>query len=81
MRDRWAVAAPTPAVPEIVYREVTVGDVLAHWNLAECDLHETFGVDVESGILRERSWRWLELRLRDLIDRGPRLGVALRAAA
>lgn len=56
-----------------------MGDVLARWRDAECDLHEVFGVDVESGVLEERSWRWLELRLRDLIQRGPRLGFHLRA--
>ena len=56
-----------------------MGDVLEHWRDAECDLHEVFGVDVESGVLDERSWRWLEIRLRDLIQRGPRLGIRLRA--
>ncbi|MGB3707597.1 hypothetical protein [Gordonia sp. (in: high G+C Gram-positive bacteria)] len=56
-------------------------DVMAHWEDAECDLHEVFGIDVEDHVLlRERTWRWLELRLRDLIQRGPRLGLAVRAA-
>lgn len=53
--------------------------MLEKWESAECDLHEVFGIDVESGVLDDRSWRWLDVRLRDLIHRGPRLGLALRA--
>lgn len=68
------------AEPVIPMREVTVRDVLLNWRAAECDLHEVFGVDVEDRVLlQERSWRWLEVRLKDLINRGPRLGLALRA--
>lgn len=39
--------------------------ILTHWADIELDLQQV-GVDVESGILRERSWRWLELRIADL---------------
>lgn len=59
-------------------RRVTLLDVMEHWSLAECDLHEVFGIDVESGILDDRSWRWLQTRLSDLVDRGPRLSTTLR---
>jgi len=34
-----------------------------HRDLVEADLHEVFGVDVESGILRERTWRWFQRRI------------------
>jgi hypothetical protein len=26
-------------------------------------LHSEYGIDVESGILRERTWRWLQARI------------------
>ncbi|NKR96218.1 hypothetical protein GS473_04520 [Rhodococcus hoagii] len=39
--------------------------VLVHWADIELDLADR-GIDIESGILRERSWRWLELRIAGL---------------
>ncbi|WP_199219509.1 hypothetical protein [Corynebacterium liangguodongii] len=51
--------------------------LLDQWALIECDLHEKFGVDVESGILRERTWRWLNLRINDLITQPSRLRTAV----
>ncbi|MBF6460152.1 hypothetical protein IU433_14015 [Nocardia puris] len=41
-------------------------DVLACWPAIELDLHQHFGVDVDSGVLDERPWRWLEQRIRAL---------------
>lgn len=38
------------------------------WELIEADLHQVYGVDVESGILRERKWRWLRLRITGLLS-------------
>lgn len=60
--------------------QVTFGDIFTHWNAAELDLHEVFGVDVESGILSHRSWRWLKIRLLDLLGSPTRLAVALGLA-
>lgn len=55
--------------------------ILTHWLDIELDLQQA-GVDVESGILRERSWRWLELRIADLASTPTtRLYRALRKAA
>jgi hypothetical protein len=47
--------------------------LLAEWPLIECDLHETYGVDVGSGILRDRSWRWLRVRILGLLSADSRL--------
>lgn len=41
--------------------------ILDHWADIELDLADR-GWDVESGILRERSWRWLELRIADIVS-------------
>lgn len=42
-------------------------DILSAWSAIELDLQEQ-GIDVGSGILRERPWRWLELRIVGLIS-------------
>lgn len=61
---------------------VTLFDVLKHWGAAELDLHEVWGVDVEDdALMTARSWRWLELRLSDLVLHGPRLAPALKSSA
>ncbi|MEU6441345.1 hypothetical protein [Streptomyces sp. NPDC047046] len=37
--------------------------------MIEADLHDVYGVDVEApGLLRERSWRWLRLRIAGLLS-------------
>ncbi|MBH0778823.1 DUF7426 family protein [Nocardia bovistercoris] len=41
-------------------------DVFACWPDIELDLHTEFGVDVDSGVLDQRPWRWLEVRIRAL---------------
>jgi len=38
------------------------------WALIEADLHQVYGIDVESGILRERTWRWLQARILGLLS-------------
>ncbi|OOL31855.1 hypothetical protein GQ85_11005 [Rhodococcus rhodochrous] len=56
---------------------MTWPDILARWRYVELDLHDR-GVDVESGILRDRSWRWLQLRVLDLVTLpGTRLHTSL----
>ncbi|WP_395704811.1 hypothetical protein [Rhodococcus ruber] len=52
-------------------------DILKFWRYVELDLQDR-GIDVESGILHERSWRWLQLRVIDLVTLpGTRLHTAL----
>ncbi|MFF6829647.1 hypothetical protein [Streptomyces longwoodensis] len=36
-------------------------------------MHSEYGVDVESGILRERTWRWLQARIFGLFSTESRL--------
>ncbi|NKR94331.1 hypothetical protein GS483_19595 [Rhodococcus hoagii] len=51
--------------------------MLSAWLAIELDLQDQ-GIDVESGILRDRSWRWLHVRIIGLIaDRKSRLRAAL----
>lgn len=45
--------------------------------MIEADLHDVYGVDVESGILRARSWRWLRTRIVGLLSCDSRLARAL----
>lgn len=52
-------------------------DILANWDSVETDLHDVFGIDCESGILVDRTWRWLNLRILDLINRPSQLRRAL----
>ena len=72
LRD-WYNPDPVDSDEPVTKTSIDWGDILSGWRYVECDLHEVFGVDVESGILRERSFRWLVLRIRDLIDRPTRL--------
>lgn len=56
--------------------QLTWGDLFDHWVAIELDLQDR-GIDVESGILRERTWRWLSWRILDLVGSGGRLSRAL----
>jgi hypothetical protein len=48
--------------------------LLEQWPLIEADLHETYGIDVGApGALRERSWRWLKVRVAGLLSTESRL--------
>ncbi|MEU0102231.1 hypothetical protein [Streptomyces sp. NPDC006267] len=42
--------------------------LLDEWALIEADLHQVYGIDAESGVLRDRSWRWLRLRIMGLLS-------------
>ncbi|QIS18528.1 DUF7426 family protein [Nocardia terpenica] len=53
-------------------------EILSRWRELELDLHTVFGVDVNSGVLHERPWRWLEVRIRDIANTpGTRLHRAI----
>lgn len=54
--------------------------MLGQWSAIERDLHEVFGIDVESGVLSHRTWRWLKIRIEDLLDRRSRLAKVLGVA-
>ena len=52
-------------------------DKLAHWSALELDMNDR-GHDIESGLLHERSYRWLKLRVNDIAQTpGTRLHAAL----
>lgn len=51
---------------------LTWRDLLSQWALIEADLQEV-GVDVESGILADRSARWLRVRILGLFATQSRL--------
>ena len=51
---------------------LTWGKILTHWDLIEADLQDA-GIDTGSGILRERSWRWLSVRIIGLLGIESRL--------
>lgn len=53
-------------------------DVLQHWRLIEADFHSEYGVDLSSGILRARSYRWLRVRIEGLLAADTRLYRKLR---
>ncbi|QFP97046.1 tail assembly chaperone [Gordonia phage Suerte] len=73
MRD-WYYQSP-PASTPTTQTAIPWSDLLEQWTPLTLDLHEVFGVDVESGVLQDRTWRWLENRIRDLLFRGPRLNA------
>ncbi len=53
-------------------------DVFACWAEIELDMHSVYDVDLNSGVLHERPWRWLEMRIRDLaVTPGTRLHRAI----
>ena len=45
-------------------------DILIHWSLIEADLQDA-GIDTGSGILRQRSWAWLAVRIAGLLNKPP----------
>ena len=45
-------------------------DILSHWRLIEADLQDA-GIDVGSGILRQRTWAWLTIRIEGLLNKPP----------
>ena len=63
--------------PEREAPPVTWSMIFDAWIQCELDLHAIFGVDVESGVLEERTWRWLELRIAACIGHGGHLTKAI----
>ncbi|HEY9409323.1 MAG TPA: hypothetical protein VIQ30_22680 [Pseudonocardia sp.] len=57
---------------------MTWGQILQRWSLVEADLHERYGIDVDSPIMRGRSWRWLRVRVFGLLSVDSRLARALQ---
>ncbi|MFD6416009.1 hypothetical protein [Streptomyces sp. NPDC060194] len=48
-------------------------ELLPQWLLIETDLHEVYGIDVGTGILRDRPWRWFKARVYGLLVTESRL--------
>lgn len=76
IRDWYATPEDKPMAP-VGVESVTWVELLDNWAVIECDLHQLFGIDVESGILTRRTWRWLNTRIFDLINQPTRLRTAL----
>lgn len=76
LRD-WYAPESHEAQKPVGQQKLQWVDVLNQWSAIECDLHEKYGVDVESGVLTQRTWRWLETRIFDLINTPSRLRTAL----
>ena len=75
LRDWYA---PTPVEAQKPVGQTQIGwlQILEQWRAVELDLQQS-GIDVESGILQQRTWRWLEMRITDLINQPSRLRRAL----
>ncbi|URC17937.1 tail assembly chaperone [Streptomyces phage AxeJC] len=56
-------AQPQGAAPPLTWDAL-----LEQWALIEADLHQVYGIDTDSGVLRERSWRWLRARITGLLS-------------
>ncbi len=45
--------------------------MVKYWSLIEADLHQFYRIDIQSGILRQRSYKWLIVRIRSLLALPP----------
>ncbi|MFF4118960.1 hypothetical protein ACFY0P_36705 [Streptomyces sp. NPDC001714] len=53
---------------------MTWAQLLDEWPLIEADLHEVYGLDVGApGLLDNRSWRWLRVRIFGLLSADSRI--------
>ncbi|MFF5142524.1 hypothetical protein ACFY6U_22815 [Streptomyces sp. NPDC013157] len=53
---------------------MTWAQLLDEWPLIEADLHEIYGLDVGApGLLDNRSWRWLRVRIFGLLSADSRI--------
>jgi len=55
--------ADSDSVPSITWSEI-----LENWVSLEADFHSEFHVDLESGVLKERTWRWFLVRMSALLN-------------
>lgn len=46
---------------------------MQQWLIIEADLHQVYGIDVRSGVLRERTWTWLRIRILGLLSTDSRV--------
>lgn len=77
---QWFNEAPRKPTAAQSALSLSWRDVFACWDEVDLDLHDVYGVDVTSGILRRRPWPWLEKRIRDLaMTPGTRLNRAILA--
>ncbi|HFG8807619.1 TPA: hypothetical protein ACGIY5_000971 [Corynebacterium striatum] len=76
LRD-WYAPTPAEAQKPVGAQQISWLQILEAWNAIECDLHTIYHIDVESGDLQHRTWRWLEIRIADLINQPSRLRQAL----
>jgi hypothetical protein len=52
--------------------------VLERWALIECDLHDTYGIDLgDETVMTGRTWPWLRMRILGLLSADTRLARAL----
>jgi hypothetical protein len=57
---------------------VSWAQILDEWPLIEADLHEVYGVDVGApGLLDDRTWRWLRVRILGLLSADSRINRLL----
>lgn len=68
---------PAELQPGTEQTQVNWNQILDRWSLVEADLHEQYGIDLSSGVLRKRSWRWLRTRIYGLLSANTRLNRSL----
>jgi len=79
---RWYEPEPEAAAGAGTVTSTWADILFGHWSAIEEDLLVHRGIDVESGILDARSWRWLKARISGLTDDPTtRLHAALTKAA
>ena len=47
---------------------ITWSEILENWASLEADFHSEFDIDLESGVMRERTWRWFQVRMSALLN-------------
>lgn len=66
MQPRHANTRPETKQLEGQKIRLTWIDILGEWASIELDFQD-WNIDLESGVLKERSWRWLDRRIYGLI--------------
>lgn len=62
-QGRWWYYAPAPKSDGLTWEKI-----LSHWDDIEWAFQEV-GIDLSSGILSHRSWRWFKVRVLGLVGR------------